>query len=157
MTTRAASLVAFGPRRAKLPLYTSNPETQTNGEKAMSIALSMFGRSIVRAGIISLALGLAPTVVTAAPKGETTIEMAVTEKGFEPATVKVKKGEPVTLVITRKTDATCAKEIVIDEHKVHTKLPLNKAVKVTFTPSKSGELKYGCAMGKMIGGVLSVE
>jgi plastocyanin domain-containing protein len=122
----------------------------------MSITLSMSGRSIVRAAIISLALGLATTVATAAPKGET-IAMAVTEKGFEPAAVKVKKGEPVTLVITRKTDATCAKEIVIDEHKVHTKLPLNKAIKVTFTPSKSGELKYGCAMDKMIGGVLSVE
>jgi plastocyanin domain-containing protein len=122
----------------------------------MSTALSMSRRSIVRAGIISLAFGLAATAATAAPKGKT-IEMAVTEKGFEPAAVNVKKGEPVTLVITRKTDATCAKEIVIDEHKVQTKLPLNKAVKVTFTPSKSGELKYGCAMGKMIGGVLSVE
>ncbi len=85
------------------------------------------------------------------------IEMSVTDKGFEPAAVEVKKGKPVTLVITRKTDATCAKEIVIDEHKVHTKLPLNRPVKVTFTPKKSGELKYGCAMDKMIGGVLKIE
>jgi plastocyanin domain-containing protein len=85
------------------------------------------------------------------------VKMTVTENGFEPANVKVKKGEPVTLVITRKTDATCATEIVIDEHKVHTKLPLNETVKVTFTPNKSGKLKYGCAMGKMIGGVLTVE
>jgi plastocyanin domain-containing protein len=86
-----------------------------------------------------------------------TIEMAVTEKGFEPDVVTVKKGEPVTLVITRKTDKTCAKEIVIDEAKINTKLPLGKPVKVTFTPKKAGELKYGCAMDKMIGGVLKVE
>ena len=91
-----------------------------------------------------------------APAGKT-IEMSVTEKGFEPEVVKVKKGEPVTLVITRKTDKTCATEIVIDEEKISTKLPLNKAVTVSFTPKKAGDMKYGCAMGKMIGGVLKVE
>jgi plastocyanin len=75
----------------------------------------------------------APAAAAPAPAGKT-IEMSVTEKGFEPDVVKVKKGEPVTLVITRKTDKTCATEIVIDEEKISTKLPLNKAVTVTFTP-----------------------
>ena len=107
--------------------------------------------------ISTLVLGLSlPLGAFAADKGKT-IEMTVTEKGFEPAAATVKKGEPVTLVITRKTDSTCAKEIVIDEHKINTKLPLDKAVKVTFTPKKSGELKYGCGMNKMIGGVLTIE
>lgn len=84
------------------------------------------------------------------------VEMSVTEKGFEPQNIRVKKGLPVTLVITRKTDITCATEIVIDEHKIKTPLPLNKAVTVTFTPSKTGALKYGCAMNKMIGGVITI-
>jgi plastocyanin len=84
------------------------------------------------------------------------IEMKVTNKGFEPENLTVTKGQPVTLVITRVTEKTCATEIVIDELGVNTKLPLNQAVNVTFTPTKSGELKYGCAMGKMIGGVLKV-
>lgn len=105
---------------------------------------------------IAIVLGAGAPAAIAAPKGNA-IDMKVTEKGFEPAAVKVKKGEPVTLVITRTTDATCAKEIVIDEHAINTKLPLNKPVKVTFTPKKSGDLKYGCAMDKMIGGVLSVQ
>jgi plastocyanin domain-containing protein len=91
------------------------------------------------------------------PPAGKTVEMAVTEKGFEPAVVKVKKGEPVTLVITRKTEKTCATEIVIDDEKINTKLPLGKPVTVTFTPKKAGDIKYGCAMGKMIGGVLKVE
>jgi plastocyanin domain-containing protein len=112
----------------------------------------------------NITLRIAPSVLTvglalpvmAAPNAQT-VTMAVTEKGFEPASVKVKKGEAVTLVITRKTDKTCATEIVIDEHKVNAKLPLNKEVKVTFTPSKTGELQYGCAMNKMVGGVLRVE
>ena len=86
-----------------------------------------------------------------------TLEMKVTDKGFEPASATVKKGEPVTLVITRMTDKTCATDIVIDEYAIKTKLPLNKPVTINFTPNKAGELKYGCAMNKMIGGVLSVQ
>ena len=92
-----------------------------------------------------------------AAKGGQTVQMKVTDKGFEPATVTVKKGEPVTLVITRTTDATCATDIVIDDYGIKTTLPLNKAVTVTFTPKKAGDLQYGCAMGKMIGGVLKVQ
>jgi plastocyanin domain-containing protein len=83
--------------------------------------------------------------------------MMVTDKGFEPQNLRVQKGEPVTLVITRKSDATCATEIVIDEYGIKTALPLGKAVTVKFTPTKSGQLKYGCAMQKMIGGVIRVE
>jgi plastocyanin domain-containing protein len=63
----------------------------------------------------------------------------------------------VKLVITRKTDATCAKAIVIDEYKVHADLPLDKAVTVAFTPEKSGQIKYGCAMDKMISGTMTIE
>jgi plastocyanin len=92
-----------------------------------------------------------------AAKGGQTVQMKVTDKGFEPATVTVKKGEPVTLVITRTTEKTCATDIVIDDYGINTKLPLNKAVTVTFTPKKAGDLQYGCAMGKMIGGVFKVQ
>ena len=92
-----------------------------------------------------------------ATKAGVTVEMKVTDKGFEPDAVTVKKGEPVTLVITRTTDHTCATDIVIDDYGIKTALPLNKAVTVTFTPKKAGDLQYGCAMGKMIGGVLKVQ
>jgi plastocyanin domain-containing protein len=92
----------------------------------------------------------------ATPQGGT-LQMLVTDAGFEPSSIKVKKGEPVKLVITRKTDKTCATEIVIDEYGIRTPLPLNTAVTVAFTPTKTGQLKYGCAMDKMIGGVLFVE
>ncbi len=85
------------------------------------------------------------------------VAMTVTDKGFEPQNLRVHEGQPVQLTITRTSDSTCATEIVIDEYGVDTKLPLNEPVKVSFTPKKTGELKYGCAMQKMIGGVISVE
>ena len=84
------------------------------------------------------------------------VEVLVTENGFEPSTIRVKKGEPVTLVIKRQTENTCAKEIVIEDEQITRQLPLNEPVKVTFTPKKAGEIKYTCGM-KMLGGVLKVE
>ena len=60
------------------------------------------------------------------------------------------------LVVLRKTDKTCARQLVIADADLKLDLPLNKKVVATFTPAKSGELKYGCAMG-MLGGVLKIE
>lgn len=85
------------------------------------------------------------------------VALTVTDDGFSPQNLRVHKGQPVVLAITRKSDSTCATDIVIDEYKVNTKLPLNETVTVSFTPTKSGELKYGCAMQKMLGGVITVE
>jgi plastocyanin domain-containing protein len=104
------------------------------------------------ASLAALGCGGAPTQAQSG-----TIQMTVTEGGYEPDRIKVKKGVPIKLVITRKTDATCAKEIVIDEHGINVALPLNKAVTVELTPSKTGELKYGCSMDKMIYGIITVE
>ena len=104
--------------------------------------------------LVVAALGLAQA---AEPKKARRIEISVTDEGFEPTPIKVKKGELLTLVVTRKTDATCATKLVLDEAKISADLPLNKPVELSFTPAKAGEIKYGCAMGKMIAGVLLVE
>jgi plastocyanin domain-containing protein len=87
--------------------------------------------------------------------GVRTVEMQVTEDGYVPAKIKAKKGEKLRLVVTRKTDRTCAKEIVIKEASINTPLPLDRAVTVELTPKKSGELKYACGMD-MISGVIFV-
>jgi plastocyanin domain-containing protein len=85
------------------------------------------------------------------------VKLTVTDSGFEPSPVKVKAGQAVKLLITRKTDATCATDIVIKDYGVQAKLPLDTEVAVTFTPTRTGELKYGCAMDQMVSGVLLVE
>ena len=89
-----------------------------------------------------------------APEQVVTIE--VTVEGFVPAQVKVKAGQPVKLVVTRKTDRTCATEIVIKDFGINKPLPLNQPVEITFTPTKAGKLRYACAMD-MIAGVITVE
>jgi plastocyanin domain-containing protein len=90
----------------------------------------------------------------AVPPGAVTIR--VTQKGFEPAEVKVAQGRPVTLVVTRTTDRTCAKEFVMAGQNIRRDLPLNKPVEITFTPDKTGELRYACGMD-MIAGKIVVQ
>jgi plastocyanin domain-containing protein len=92
-----------------------------------------------------------------AKKAPRQVEIKVTDKGYEPTPISVKKGEPLRLRITRTTDETCAKDIILPDHNIEKELPLNKPVDVEFTPTKSGKLKYGCSMGMMIAGVLIVE
>ncbi len=87
--------------------------------------------------------------------GVRTVEMKVTEDGFVPSKVKALKGEKVRLVVTRKTERTCAKEIVIKGYGVNQPLPLDKPVTVELTPKASGEIKYACGMD-MISGVILV-
>ena len=115
---------------------------------------------IQRLAAVALVLGLASvSACSAGAEGPVSnkVQMAITVAGFEPKDIAVHVGEPVVLTITRKTNDTCANEIVIDEYKINTKLPLNQPVTVTFTPTKTGTLRYGCAMNKMIGGVISVR
>ena len=86
------------------------------------------------------------------------IEIAVTEKGFAPNAIKVTRGEEVTLVFTRKTDHTCAKEVIVyldDGKRIERKLPLNHPVEIRATFPKAGELGYACRMS-MHGGVIRV-
>lgn len=109
------------------------------------------------AATVLAASGATAAETKAAAKAPRTVEIAVTENGFEPTPIAVKKGEPLKLVITRKTDQTCAKSVIFDEPKIKKELPLNQPVEVTLTPKKTGDLTYGCAMGKMLAGVLHVE
>lgn len=105
----------------------------------------------------SKAEAAAPSVPEKRENGVRVVELTVTEKGYEPSPVTLKKGEPVKLVVTRKTDQTCATEVVMDGYGINTALPLDKPVEITFTPKESGKLVYGCAMGKMVSGVFMVD
>jgi len=104
--------------------------------------------------IVSALLVLGPG--TAKGDKPRTVELSVTDKGFEPNNVTVKKGKPLHLVVTRKTDQTCATSIDIKDAGIRKDLPLNKAVAIDFTPEKAGEIRYACGMG-MMGGVLLVQ
>ena len=101
-------------------------------------------------------MGGEAAAVPAKPGASGAIEIAVTGDGFVPASIRVKKGEKVKLVVTRKVERTCATEIVIKDAGINQPLPLNQPVVVAFTPKKAGTLRYACGMD-MISGVLVVD
>ncbi len=103
----------------------------------------------------SAALAAAGIAEGTVKDGVRTVEMAVTEDGFVPSKVKALKGEKLRLVVTRKTNRTCATELVVPGYGIDAKLPLDKAVTIELTPKASGEIKYACGMD-MISGVLLV-
>jgi plastocyanin domain-containing protein len=101
-----------------------------------------------------LAVGLLFAGVAAAdspkpPKQTPRFEIAVTRSGFEPGNIAVPAKKPVTLVFTRKTDATCTKSVVVTvdaTKKIVRELPLDKPVEVAVTFPKAGTLSYACSM-----------
>jgi len=111
--------------------------------------------NILKAALASMVAFSAATPAQAADAPRT-VEVAVTKEGFVPAQVKVRKGEALKLVITRKVKRTCATEVVLAGTGIKKDLPLDQAVEIEFTPERSGEIRYACAMG-MVGGVLLVE
>jgi plastocyanin domain-containing protein len=84
------------------------------------------------------------------------VKITVTKNGFEPPTVKARAGQPLTLVVTRTTDVTCATEFVLPEEDLNVPLPLDQPVTIAFTPKQPGKLRYSCAM-KMIFGDIEVR
>lgn len=95
----------------------------------------------------------------AKPANATRFDIKVTEKGFEPEDTSVPAGKPVTLVFERKTEQTCAKQVVLtmdDGKKIEKELPLNTPVEIAATFPKAGKLGYACGMD-MIKGTIVVQ
>ncbi len=84
------------------------------------------------------------------------VAITVTADGFVPSQTRLKIGQPVTLVVTRKVEHTCATDIVIKDFGVNKPLPQDQPVEITFTPTKPGPIRYSCAMG-MVSGELVAE
>jgi plastocyanin domain-containing protein len=84
------------------------------------------------------------------------VALTVTDEGFVPASVNIPAGRPVTLAVTRKTDRTCATELILKDYAIDLKLPLDQTVEATFTPTQPGALTYACGMD-MIKGTLVVQ
>ena len=88
--------------------------------------------------------------------GPQVVQLAVTDRGFEPARAEVPRGQAFTLVVTRKTDQTCAKEILIPALNERRTLPLNQAVRINVPNGVADTLNYICGM-HMLGGTIAAK
>lgn len=80
----------------------------------------------------------------------------VTDSGYSPDEIKLKKGVPAK--VTLKTDNTlgCARAFVVPSLNVQKNLPKTGEDSFEFTPEKTGKITFSCTMG-MYGGQFIVE
>ena len=114
-------------------------------EHVMNPFIGSLMLAVVAAGM------LGPANASPSKDHEQRIAVSVTSKGFEPSTIHARAGQPVVLVVTRKAEKTCAKEIVIKERKIRQTLPLNQAVEVRLAAQQPGSLRYACPMDMLSG------
>ena len=84
-------------------------------------------------------------------------DISVTENGFEPEETAVPAGKEVKLVFERKTDKTCAKQVILtmdDGKTIQKELPLNTPVEIATTFPKAGKLGYACDMDMIKGHIV---
>jgi len=80
----------------------------------------------------------------------------VTDKGFQPDRIELKRGIPARLTFVREIDETCATSVMIPEFNIKQDLPLKEPVLLEFTPAKAGAFDFTCGM-KMLTGKIVVR
>jgi plastocyanin domain-containing protein len=98
---------------------------------------------MVRSILLVLLLGCSKTDANSSGK----VSIVADDEGFHPASVIAKKGVPLTLEFTRKSDKTCATEVVFPDLKIEKKLPLGEAVSISIPTDQDRTLSFQCGMG----------
>ena len=91
--------------------------------------------------------------VTVPPEGGA-VAITADARGFTPTEVHATKGAPLTLVFTRTSDNTCAKEVVFPELKVRRPLPLDQAVAIAMPTNVDRTYRFQCGMAMWEGMVV---
>lgn len=112
------------------------------------------GARVVVSGGAGLSDGDSVAAPIAASKRTGDLSVSITENGFEPATLTLPSGVARRVTFVRKTDNTCAKEVVFPTLGIRRELPLNKPVTIELPASASGSLNYACGMDMLKGKVI---
>jgi plastocyanin domain-containing protein len=96
----------------------------------------------------------APQRVVSATDNVRTIAIKVSGGEYQPATVNVKKGEPVRLQFTRDEKPTCGDVLVIPSLNIKETIPVNEVVSIDITPDKAGDLEFTCGMNMLKGKIV---
>ena len=117
---------------------------------------------VVAAGVATVAainwyfLGTPRSAATASTAdGRQSVEIEV-RGGYNPGTVRVKRGVPLRLVFSRQEDSSCSEEVLIPALRVKRFLPPFAKTAVDVTPTEAGTFEITCGMA-MLHGQLVVE
>lgn len=112
------------------------------------------GATLLVLGVLSLTWAPLAAAEGDAPA---TIEITVTDRGYEPARIELAAGEPVRLAFRQEADSECAATVKSEALGIEpTELPKGETTVVEVTPEKAGEFTFACGMG-MLKGTVVVE
>ena len=97
--------------------------------------------------LVLVALSACDKKPTPGPAGPGVVNVTADDKGFTPSSVTFKKGEKASLVFTRTTDETCAKDVVFPELNIKKDLPKGQPVTIEVPTDKEQKLTFQCGMG----------
>lgn len=88
-------------------------------------------------------------------QGPQKITIQVLNNGYKPNVFKVRKGQPVELILQSNETYSCALSFVFKEFGIQTFLDATDTQSFTFTPTQPGKYQFSCSMG-MYSGVMEV-
>jgi RND family efflux transporter MFP subunit len=161
--------------RSVVYLAKSDPPTEfverevrlgaTSADRVQVLGGLNTGDKIVSEGSFSVRaererLGLRSPTLTQAPAGTAssedtqTAKVIVSDQGFEPSHLALRKGIRARVSFIRTSDKTCATEIQFPSMNIKKALPLNEEVVVEFVPSV-GEIAFACGMNMFKGTIVA--
>jgi cobalt-zinc-cadmium efflux system membrane fusion protein len=155
-------VVSGGPEsNGRVPIYdglSAGESVVTDGSfllRAESLKLNPSQATMT--GLSSSAKGArAETRALDATMDVQSVTVMLTEQGYQPGRVRLRRGVPARVTFLRKIEATCGTELLIPDYQIKRELPFNEPVVVEFTPNKRGESEFTCGM-KMLRGKLVVR
>jgi plastocyanin domain-containing protein len=100
------------------------------------------------------ASGRAVTAASAGDGGRQDVTITV-HGGYDPATVRVKSGEPVRLHFDRQETSSCSEEVVFPDFGVRRFLPAHEETVIEVTPPAPGTYEFACGMGMLHGRLIA--
>ncbi|MGH7468056.1 MAG: cupredoxin domain-containing protein [Longimicrobiales bacterium] len=101
-------------------------------------------------------LAPARAVATASRRNGVQEVRVLVRGGYQPALIRVRRGERVRLVFDRQETSSCSEEIVIPDFGVRRFLPAFETTVIELTPHEAGVHEFACGMS-MLHGKLIVE
>ena len=115
--------------------------------------LAIMGSSFTINGLFHPSAPAAQPVVTDGQ--EQAVVMQVTDRGYSPDQIVLKKGIPVKWDIRASDNLGCASSIVVPQYNIRQSLSAGSNI-IRFTPTETGTIPFSCSMG-MVRGTFIVE
>jgi plastocyanin domain-containing protein len=90
------------------------------------------------------------------PQSPRRVELTVSNQGFQPARIRGRPGETLTLVVRYdKSAGECGREIVLPAQKVKVTLTEQQPAEIALTlPAQKGEVSFTCGMDMLRGSIV---